>query len=89
MPKMVVAHNVVDVDRWLKGESERADAMGLMRGVNVVGHVAQDGSNAVAISSDVDDVEAMLTALSSPPAEMAATMEGHGVLPPLTVYVER
>jgi hypothetical protein len=44
MPKMVVTHNVVDVDRWLKGESERADAMGLMGAVNVVGHVAQDGS---------------------------------------------
>jgi hypothetical protein len=63
--------------------------MGLMGGVNVVGHVAQDGSNAVAVSSHVDDVEAMLTALSSPPAEMGATVEGHGVLPPLTVYVER
>ena len=43
MPTMVVTHNVVDVDRWLKGESERADAMGLMGAVNVVGHVAQDG----------------------------------------------
>lgn len=89
MPKMVVTHSVVDVDRWLKGKSERADAIANMGGVNVVDHVAQDGSNAVAISSDVDDVEAMLTTLSSPPPETAAAMESHGVLPPLTIYVER
>jgi hypothetical protein len=89
MPKMVVTHNVVDVDRWLKGKSERAAAIGNIGGVNVVDQVAQDGSNAVAISCDVDDVEAMLAILSSPPADMAATMESHGVVPPLTVYVER
>jgi hypothetical protein len=89
MPKMVVTHNVADVDRWLKGKSERANAIGAIGGLNVVDLVAQDGSNAVAISSDVDDVEAMLATLSSPPAEMAATMESHGVVPPLTVYVER
>ena len=89
MPKVVVTHNVVDVDRWLKGKSERAASIAGMGGVNVVDYVAQDGTNAIAISSDVDDVDAMLTALSSPPAEMAAAMESHGVLPPLTVYVER
>jgi hypothetical protein len=89
MPRMIVTHNVVDVDRWLKGKSERAGAIGNMGGVNVVDLVAQDGSNSVAISSDVSDVEAMLSTLSSPPAETAATMESHGVVPPLTVYIER
>jgi hypothetical protein len=89
MPRMVVTHNVVDVDAWLKGKSERANAIGAMGGVNVVDLVAQDGSNVVAISTEVEDVEAVLATLASPPAEMAATMESHGVLPPLTVYVER
>ena len=89
MAKMVITHNVVDVDSWLKFKSERADAIAGMGGVNVVDHVAQDGSNAVAIASDVGDVEAVLAALSSPPAEQASVMERHGVLPPLTVYVER
>jgi hypothetical protein len=89
MAKMVITHNVVDVDSWLKFKSERADAIAGMGGVNVVDHVAQDGSNAVAIASDVGDVEAVLAALSSPPAELASAMERHGVLPPLTVYVER
>ena len=27
MPKMVVTHAVVDVDNWLKGKAERADAI--------------------------------------------------------------
>jgi len=89
MAKMVVTHSVVDVDGWLNFKSERADAIAGMGGVNIVDLVAQDGSKAVAISSDVDDVAAVLAALSSPPAELAAAMERHGVLPPLTVYVER
>jgi hypothetical protein len=55
----------------------------------VVDHVAQDGSNAIAISADVENVDSMLATLASPPADMAATMESHGVLPPLTVYIAR
>ena len=89
MAKIVINNNVVDVYSWLKFKSERAEAIAGMGGVNVVDHVAQDGSNAVAIASDVGDVEAVLAALSSPPAELASAMERHGVLPPLTVYVER
>jgi hypothetical protein len=89
MAKMVVTHNVVDVDKWLQGKTERADAIGSMGGSNVVDHVAQDGSNAIAISADVEDVESMLATLASPPADLAATMESHGVVPPLTVYIAR
>jgi hypothetical protein len=87
MPKIVVTHSVVDVERWLLGRSERADAIGGMGGTNVVDHVAQDGSNTVAISADVEDVAIVMETLASPPPEMAAAMESHGVLPPLAVYV--
>ena len=48
---------------------------------------AHDGSNTIAVSADVDDVEAMMAALASPPTEGAATMERHGVQPPLTASV--
>jgi hypothetical protein len=89
MPKLIVTHGVVDVDNWLKGKSERADAIRAMGGSNVVDHVAQDGSNTVAISADVDDVAAMMATLASPPPEMAATMEKHGVLPPMAIYVAK
>lgn len=88
MPKMVITHNVVDVANWLQHKAERADAIAALGGTNAVDHVAYDGSNVVAISADVDDAAAMMAALSSPPAEVAAAMERHGVIPPLTAYVE-
>ena len=44
MPKVVVTHNVVDVDKWLEFKSERADAIAALGGSNVVDHVSQDGS---------------------------------------------
>ena len=87
MPKMVITHGVIDVERWLKGKSERANAIGAMGGTNVVDHVAEDGSNTVAISADVEDVAIVMATLASPPPEMAAAMESHGVLPPVTAYV--
>jgi hypothetical protein len=89
MSKVVITHDVADVDTWLTFTSERADAIGGMGGTNVVEHVARDGSNAVALSVELDDVDAMLAAIASPPPELLAAMERHGVVPPLTVYVER
>ena len=47
MPKVVFTHAVVDVDRWLKGKADRAAALGS----NVVGYVAEDGSNKIAITA--------------------------------------
>jgi hypothetical protein len=89
MPKMVITHSVVDVERWLKGKSERAEAIGAMGGTNVVDHVAEDGSNTVAISADMEDAASVVATLASPPPEMAAVMESHGVLPPVTAFVAR
>jgi hypothetical protein len=89
MPKIVVTHNVADVDTWLQFKSERADAIAGLGGSDVVDHVAQDGSNRVAVGAEVNDVESLIAALSSPPPEVAAIMESHGVMPPLAIYVER
>ena len=89
MAKMVVTHNVADVDNWLKGKAERADIVTAMGCSNVVDHVAQDGSNAIAVTADVGDLAAVLAALGSPSPETAAAMERHGVMPPLTVYIEK
>ena len=88
MPKIVVTHGVVDIDRWLEGKAERAAAIESGSGSNVVDHVAQDGSNTIAISADVSDLDAMAAMLSAPPPEVLAAMEAHGVVQPLTVYVE-
>jgi hypothetical protein len=89
MPKMVITHGVVDVDNWLKFKSERAESVAALGGENAVDHVALDGTNSVAVVADVDDVEAMMAGLASPPPELQAVMEKHGVLPPLTAYVEK
>ena len=89
MPRMVITHNVVDVDKWLSYKDERSGAISAMGGSDVVDHVAQDGSNSVAIAANVDDVAAILAGLASPPPELHAAMERHGVLPPLTVYIEK
>jgi hypothetical protein len=89
MSKMVITHSVVDVDKWLSFKAERAGAISAMGGSQVVDYVAQDGSNSVAISATVDDEAAVVAATSSPPAELSTTMESHGVIPPLMIYVER
>lgn len=89
MPKMVVTHAVVDVDNWLKGKAERADAIAAMGCTSVLDYVAEDGSKAIAITADTDDVAAVLAAMGAPSPEVAATMQRHGVVPPITVYVQK
>lgn len=89
MPKVVITHNVVDVDKWLKGKSERAEAIAGMGGSNVVDHASQDGSNTVAITLQTEDVANMMAAIADPIPELAAAMERHGVVPPIAVFVEK
>jgi hypothetical protein len=85
---VVITHAVADVERWLKGKGERAAAIESGTGSNVTDYVAGDGSNNTAITADVADPAAVLAILSSPPPEVAAKMEEHGVIPPITYYVE-
>ena len=83
MPKVVFTHAVVDVDRWLKGKPDRE-----VLGSNVVDYVAEDRTNNIAITADVDDFAALQTMLAAPPAEVQAQMDEHGVVPPITTYIE-
>ena len=88
MAKLVITHAVADIERWLKGKDQRAAAIGAV-GTNVTDHVATDGSNNVAISADVNDVAAAQAMLTSPSPETVALMESHGVIPPVTTYIEK
>ena len=88
MPRVVLTHGVVDVERWLEGKFERAAAIESGTGSNVVDHVAADGSNNIAITADVADMDALRAMLAAPPPEVLARMEAHGVVPPITAYVE-
>ena len=88
MPKVVITHSVQDIDRWLQGKAERAGTIESGTGSNVTDYVAQDGSNSIAVTADVADPEAMKSMLAAPPAEVVERMEAHGVVQPLTVYIE-
>jgi len=88
MPKIVITHAVEDIDRWLKGKAERAAAIEAGTGSNVTDYVAQDGSNNIAVTADVADVDTLKSMLAAPPAEMVATMEAHGVVQPIKAYIE-
>jgi hypothetical protein len=55
----------------------------------VVDHVAHDGSKAIAVTFDTDDVAGVMAAVASPSPELAAAMERHGVVPPFTAYVQK
>lgn len=88
MPRMVITHGVEDLDRWLAGKGERAGAIEGGSGSNVQDFVAADGSNNVAITAEVADVEAIKAMLASPPAAVLEKMQAHGVVPPITAYIE-
>jgi hypothetical protein len=89
VPKVVVTHAVEDVDRWLQGKEGRAAAIESGTGSNVTDYVAADGSNNVAITADVEDVAAIQSMLASPPPEVLARMQEHGVVPPITAYIQK
>jgi hypothetical protein len=42
MPRIVTTCAVVDIERWLKGKSERAAAIESASGTNVTDYVARD-----------------------------------------------
>ena len=88
MPKMVVTHAVVDIDRWLLGKAERVEGISKWA-TNVTDYVAADGSNNVAITADIHDMAGLQAAMASPPPEDTAIQERHGVIQPITAYIEK
>jgi hypothetical protein len=88
MPKVVITHAVQDIDRWLQGKAERAAAIESAGGSNVTDYIAQDGRKNIAVTADVADVELVKSMAGAPPPEVAALMEKHGVVQPVTIYIE-
>ena len=88
MPKVVITHAVVDVERWLKGKAERAAVVGAYA-TQVTDHVAMDGSNNIAVTADIHDMAGAQAMMTSPSPEVAALEEKHGVIQPMTVYIEK
>ncbi len=88
MPKVIVTHAVEDIDRWLQGKDARAAEIGTAGGSNVTEYLAKDGSNKIAVTVDAEDLDALQSMLASPSPETLALMQSHGVIPPLTAYVQ-
>ena len=88
MPKVVITHAVQDIGRWLQGKAERAAAIESASGSNVTDYIAQDGSKNIAVTADVADLESVKSMTAAPPPEVAALMEKHGVVQPVTIYIE-
>ncbi len=86
MPRIVITHAVQDRERWLAGKAKRAAAFTGIR--NVTDVLAMDGSNQAGVVFDVDDLDALTALLAATPAEVAAQADPHGVIAPMTVYVQ-
>jgi len=87
MSRVVISHEVGNVERWLGGKAERASSLPGAR--NVTDLVAMDGSNHTAVAFDIDDVDALKAMLAAIPPDVAAQAESHGVaVSTMRVYVE-
>jgi hypothetical protein len=85
MPRIVVTHSVKDVKLWASKGDERAEIFAPFA-TEVVNYVAADGSNKVAVSANVHDMEGMMAFMQTP--EAAASMDAHSVLQPLVFHME-
>ena len=88
MPRVIITHPVEDIDRWLQGNAERTAAIESGTGSNVTDYVAADASSNIAVTADVSDLATLQGMLASPPPEVLAAMQAHGVVQPISIYVE-
>jgi hypothetical protein len=88
MPRIVVTAAVKDVEAWLEFKPQLIAQMSAVAS-DGTSYVAMDGSNRVASTWDVPDMEAFQAAQTAVSPEMAAAMERAGMIPPVTVYIEK
>ena len=89
MPKIIVTAAVNNVDEWLKFKAEMVPAMSAVAS-DGSSYVAMDGSNRVASTWDVPDMEAFQAAQNSFSAELATAVQRAGMIPStMVVYVKK
>jgi hypothetical protein len=88
MPKIVVTAAVKDVDAWLKFKPEMVAQLSAVAS-DGSSYVTTDGSNRVASTWDVPDIDAFQAAQAAASPEMAAAMERYGMIPPVTIYIKK
>jgi hypothetical protein len=89
MPQIIVTAEVNDVEEWLKFKAEMVGAMSLVAS-DGDSYVAMDGSNKVASTWDVPDMEAFKAAQGSFPPELAAAAKRAGMIPStIVMYIKK
>jgi len=85
MPRIVATHSVKDVEHWASKGDERVEDLSSFA-TEIVSYVAADGSNHVAVSANIHDMEALMAYMQS--TEAAEHMEAHGVIQPVIMHIE-
>ena len=89
MAEIIVTAAVNDVEEWLKFKAEMVPAMSAVAS-DGASYVALDGSNQVASTWDVPDMEAFQAAQRSFPGELAAAAQRAGMIPStMVVYIKK
>ena len=88
MAKIVVTAAVKDVEAWLRFKPDLIAQMSAVAS-DGTSYVTTDGSNRVATTWDVPDLQAFQAAQSVASPEMAEAMDRYGMIPPVTIYVEK
>ena len=89
MPQIIVTAAVNDVEEWLKFKEEMVPAMSAVAS-DGASYVAMDGSNQVASTWDVPDMEAFRAVQGSFAPELAAAAERAGMIPStMVVYIKK
>jgi hypothetical protein len=88
VPKIIVTAAVKDVEAWLKFKADMTAALAAVAS-DGSSYVAMDGSNQVASTWDVPDMEAFQAAQRSFSPELAAAAERAGMIPPVMIYIKK
>jgi hypothetical protein len=88
MPRIVVTAAVKDVEAWLRFKPDLIAQLSAVAS-DGTSYVTTDGSNRVATTWDVPDLQAFQAAQSAASPEMAEAMERYGMIPPMTIYIEK
>ena len=89
MPQIIVTAAVNDVEEWLKFKAEMVPALSAVAS-DGASYVAMDGSNQVASTWDVPDMEAFKAAQGSLSQELAAAAKRAGMIPSTVVmYIKK
>ncbi len=83
MGRIVITHTVENVANWKQFDDERAANIGAF-GTDIQSYVDPNGSNAVAISMNVTDLDGLKTFMQS--EICGSIMSKHGVIKPVTTY---